>query len=47
MLPTRDQMKDGVAAYIKYYNVDRLHTASGSVSAVNFKNTQIKASGLA
>lgn len=45
--PTRDHMKDDVAAYIKYYNVDRLHTANGSASPVNFENAQIKASGFA
>lgn len=45
--PTRDHMREDVAAYIKYYNVDRLHTANGSVSPVNFENTQIKVSGFA
>lgn len=45
--PTRDHMKKDVAAYIKYYNVDRLHTANGSVSPVQFENAQINVSGFA
>jgi putative transposase len=39
-------MKNDVAAYIKYYNLDRLHTANGSVSPINFENSQKKVSGL-
>lgn len=42
---TRDQMKSDVAAYIKYYNLDRLHTANGGVSPINFESSQIKVSG--
>jgi putative transposase len=45
--PTRDHMKADVAAYIRYYNLDRLHTANGGISPINFENTQIKVSGLA
>lgn len=45
--PTRDHMKSDVAAYIKYYNLDRLHTANGGVSPINFETTQIKVSGFA
>lgn len=45
--PTRDHMKSDVAAYIRYYNVDRLHTANGSVSPVQFENSQINVSGYA
>lgn len=45
--PTRDHMKSDVAAYMKYYNVDRLHTANGSVSPAEFENSQINASGFA
>lgn len=43
--PTRDHMKSDVAAYIKYYNLDRLHTANGSVSPINFENAPEKVSG--
>lgn len=45
--PTRDYMKSDVAAYIRYYNLDRLHTANGGVSPINFEYTQIKLSGFA
>lgn len=43
--PARDHMKFDVAAYIKYYNLDRLHGANGSVSPINFENAQKKVSG--
>lgn len=43
--PTRDHMKSDVAAYIKYYNLDRLHTANGGVSPINFEASQQKVSG--
>lgn len=43
--PTRDFMKTDVAAYIRYYNLDRLHTANGGVSPINFENAQLKVSG--
>jgi putative transposase len=45
--PTREHMKADVAAYIRYYNLDRLHTANGGVSPINFENAQIKVSGFA
>lgn len=40
--PTRDHMKPDVAAYIKYYNVDRLHTANGDMSPISFEAYQQK-----
>lgn len=43
--PTRDHMKSDVAAYIKYYNLDRLHTANGGMSPINFEASQQKVSG--
>jgi putative transposase len=42
---TRDRMKSDVTAYIRYYNLDRLHTANGGVSPINFENIQIKLYG--
>lgn len=45
--PTRDHMKSDVAAYIKYYSVDRLHTANGEVSPINFETSQKKVYGFA
>ncbi len=43
---TREVMKQDVANYIKYYNLDRLHSANGSLSPVNFENSQLKVSCL-
>jgi putative transposase len=45
--PTRDHMKYDVSAYIKYYNLDRLHTANGGVSPIHFETSQQKVSGFA
>ena len=44
--PTRELMKQDVAAYIKYYNLDRLHTSNGDMSPVQYERSQIKVSGL-
>ncbi len=44
--PTREHMKKGVAAYMKYYNLDRLHTSSGDISPVNYENSQFNMSCL-
>jgi putative transposase len=44
--PTRELMKQDVAAYIKYYNLDRLHTSNGDMSPVQYECSQIKVSGL-
>lgn len=45
--PTREHMKQDVTAYIKYYNLNRLHTANRDMSPIDFENSQIKVSGLA
>ena len=45
--PTRDHMKIDVAAYIKYYNLDRLHNANGGVSPIHFEMSQQIVSGFA
>ena len=37
--PTRKQMKHDVAAYIKYYNLDRLHSANGDLSLVQYEKS--------
>jgi len=44
--PTREFMKQDVAKYIKYYNLDRLHSANDSMTPANFENSQIKVSCL-
>jgi len=43
---TREVMKQDVTNYIKYYNLDRLHSANDSLSLVNFENSQLKVSCL-
>ena len=35
--PTRNHMKNDVAAYMKYYNLDRLHTANSDMSPVKYE----------
>ncbi len=37
-------MKQDVAAYMKYYNLERFHSANGDLSPVAFENSQLKAS---
>ena len=44
--PTREHMKKDVAAYMKYYNLDRLHTSNGDISPVNYENSQFNVSCL-
>lgn len=35
--PTRTHMKEDVAAYMKYYNLDRLHSTNGDLSPVEYE----------
>ena len=42
--PTRHHMKQDVGVYIKYYNLDRLHTANGDMSPVQYETSQINVS---
>lgn len=42
--PTRVDMQNDVAAYMKYYNVDRLHSANDDLSPVNYELSRIKVS---
>lgn len=37
--PTREFMKNDVAAYMRYYNVDRLHSSNGDMSPVEFEHS--------
>ena len=41
---TTDEMAADVAAYMRYYNVKRLHTANGSMSPLEYENYQLKVS---
>ena len=43
--PTREYMKQDVMAYMKYYNLDRLHTANQDMSPTNFEKSLKKVSG--
>lgn len=35
--PTREHMKNDVAAYIRYYNLERLNSANGGRSPVDYE----------
>ena len=43
--PTREFMKNDVAAYMRYYNLERLHTANGDKSPINYEYSLKKVSG--
>lgn len=43
--PTREHMSKDVAAYMRYYNFERLHTKNGDQSPVNYENSLKKVSG--
>lgn len=43
--PTREHMKNDVADYIRYYNLQRLHTANGDQSPINYENSLKNMSG--
>ena len=44
--PTRAFMKQDVAAYMKYYNLERFHSVNDNLSPVEFENSQVKVSSL-
>ena len=37
--PTREHMEKDVAAFMKYYNLERLHTANNDMSPINHENS--------
>jgi putative transposase len=43
--PTRVHMREDVARYMKYYNVDRLHSANLVQSPIEFEKSFRKVSG--
>lgn len=43
--PTRQHMRDDVAEYMKYYNVERLHSANADQSPIDFEISFRKVSG--
>ena len=44
--PTREHMRNDVAAYMRYYNLVRLHSANGDQSPINYEKPLKKVSGL-
>jgi len=44
--PTREHMKKDVAAYMRYYNLERLHTTNGDQSPINYEKSLKKVSGI-
>lgn len=43
--PTRQHMKKDVAAYMRYYNLERLHSANGDKTPVSYEKSLKKVSG--
>ena len=43
--PTRAHMEKDVAAYMRYYNLERLHSSNGDLSPINYENSLKKVSG--
>jgi len=43
--PTRSHMKKDAAAYMKYYNLERLHSTNGDKTPVSYENSLKKVSG--
>ncbi|GEM79269.1 hypothetical protein VSU01S_15140 [Vibrio superstes NBRC 103154] len=37
--PTREPMKKDVVAYMRYYNLERLHSANDDQSSVNYEKS--------
>lgn len=44
--PTREHMRNDVAAYMRYYNLVRLHSANGDQSPINYEKSLKKVSDL-
>ena len=43
--PTHEHIKQDVPAYMKYYNLERLHIANGEQSPINYENSLRNVSG--
>jgi putative transposase len=43
--PTRELITKDIAAYMGYYNLERLHTKNGDQSPINFENSLKKVFG--
>ncbi|XWR67227.1 IS3 family transposase ISSde6 [Providencia manganoxydans] len=40
--PTRKQMKEDVTVYMRYYNLERLHTANGDLSPIEYEQNSFR-----
>lgn len=40
--PTREYMRNDVTAYMRYYNLERLHTANGDLSPVEYEQSSLR-----
>ena len=40
--PTREHMRNDVMAYMRYYNLERLHTANGDLSPVEYEQSSLR-----
>lgn len=40
--PTREHMRNDVTAYMRYYNLERLHTANGDLSPVEYEQNSLR-----
>lgn len=40
--PTREHMRNDVTEYMRYYNVERLHTANGGLSPVEYEQNSLR-----
>lgn len=40
--PTREYMRNDIAAYMRYYNLERLHTANGDLSPVEYEQSSLR-----
>ncbi|MGL6014442.1 MAG: IS3 family transposase, partial [Shewanella oncorhynchi] len=39
---SRPFMKYDITAYMKYYNLEQLHSANGDLSPIEFENSELK-----
>ncbi|WP_156498143.1 MULTISPECIES: IS3 family transposase, partial [unclassified Oleiphilus] len=42
--PTREHMRNDVADYMRYYNLERLHTSNEDMSPIEYENSLRKVS---
>jgi putative transposase len=40
--PTREHMRNDVMAYMRYYNLERLHTANGDLSPIEYEQSSLR-----